>query len=99
MSERLDERSDAGTIATGVAPPRFCIVTPCKGRLQYLRQALPTFVVQKETEVVVVVVVDYDCPDRTKDWVAGPFPHGARRSGERRASLQPEPCALCRGTS
>ena len=32
---------------------------------------MPTFIVQSESEVV---VVDYDCPDRTKDWVAAHFP-------------------------
>jgi hypothetical protein len=32
---------------------------------------LPTFVEQSESEVI---VVDYDCPDRTKDWVAVHFP-------------------------
>jgi glycosyltransferase involved in cell wall biosynthesis len=36
-----------------------------------LRRALPTFVEQSESEVI---VVDYDCPDRTKDWVAAHFP-------------------------
>jgi len=51
--------------------PTFSIVTCCKGRLEFLKRSLPTFVQQAETEVV---VVDYDCPDRTKEWVAAHFP-------------------------
>ena len=51
--------------------PTFTIVTTCKGRLEYLKHSLPTFVQQPEAEVV---VVDYDCPDGTKDWVAAHFP-------------------------
>ena len=54
-----------------MAEPRLSIVTCCKGRLQYLKQALPTFVAQPESEVV---VVDYDCPDKTGEWVASHFP-------------------------
>jgi hypothetical protein len=53
------------------ADPRLSIVTCCKGRLEYLKRALPTFVEQSESEVI---IVDYDCPDRTKDWVAAHFP-------------------------
>ena len=51
--------------------PRLSIVTCCKGRLEHLKRALPTFVEQAESEVI---VVDYDCPERTKDWVTAHFP-------------------------
>jgi glycosyltransferase involved in cell wall biosynthesis len=54
-----------------MAEPRLSIVTCCKGRLEYLTRALPTLVAQSESEVI---VVDYDCPDGTKDWVAAHFP-------------------------
>ena len=54
-----------------MAAPRLSIVTCCKGRLEYLQRALPTFVEQSESEVI---VVDYDCPEGTKDWVAAHFP-------------------------
>lgn len=54
-----------------MATPGLSIVTCCKGRLEYLKSALPTFVAQSESEVI---VVDYDCPDGTKDWVAAHFP-------------------------
>jgi glycosyltransferase involved in cell wall biosynthesis len=54
-----------------MAAARLSIVTCCKGRLEHLRRALPTFVEQSESEVI---VVDYDCPERTKDWVAAHFP-------------------------
>jgi glycosyltransferase involved in cell wall biosynthesis len=51
--------------------PRFSIVTTCKGRLEHLRLSLPRMLAQPETEVI---VVDYDCPDRTRDVVAREFP-------------------------
>ena len=54
-----------------MAVPRLSIVTCCKGRLEHLKRALPTFVEQFESEVI---VVDYDCPERTKDWVTAHFP-------------------------
>jgi hypothetical protein len=54
-----------------MAAPTFSIVTSCKGRLEFLKRSLPTFVQQSGTEVV---VVDYDCPDGTRGWVATHFP-------------------------
>ena len=54
-----------------MTPPKFSIVTTCKGRLDFLKRSLPTFARQTETEVV---VVDYDCPEGTGDWVAANFP-------------------------
>ncbi|WP_395021627.1 glycosyltransferase family 2 protein [Dongia sp.] len=46
--------------------PRFSIVTTCKGRLHHLKDSLPRFLKQRDTEVI---VVDYDCPDGTGDYV------------------------------
>lgn len=54
-----------------MSAPKLSIVTCCKGRLEHLKRGLPTFVAQSASEVI---VVDYDCPDRTKDWVATHFP-------------------------
>jgi glycosyltransferase involved in cell wall biosynthesis len=54
-----------------MSPPRFSIVTTCKGRLDHLRQSLPIFLAQPGAEVI---VVDYDCPQKTRDVVAGEFP-------------------------
>ncbi len=51
--------------------PKFSIVTTCKGRLSDLKQTLPTFVAQTGAEVV---VVDYDCPDGTRGYVAEHYP-------------------------
>lgn len=48
-------------------PLRFSIVTTCKGRLHHLQRSLPTFLAQPDAEVI---VVDYDCPQGTADWVA-----------------------------
>jgi glycosyltransferase involved in cell wall biosynthesis len=54
-----------------MAMPGLSIVTCCKGRLEHLKRALPTFVEQVDSEVI---VVDYDCPDHTTDWVRAHFP-------------------------
>jgi glycosyltransferase involved in cell wall biosynthesis len=54
-----------------VAPPRLSIVTTCKGRVPHLRQSLPSFLAQPDSEVI---VVDYDCPDDTAGIVAREFP-------------------------
>jgi glycosyltransferase involved in cell wall biosynthesis len=51
--------------------PRLSIVTCCKGRLEYLKRSLPSFAAQQDSEVV---VVDYDCPEHTHEWVAAHFP-------------------------
>jgi glycosyltransferase involved in cell wall biosynthesis len=51
--------------------PKFSIVTTCKGRLGDLKISLPTFVAQTDAEVV---VVDYDCPDGTRSYVAQHYP-------------------------
>jgi Glycosyl transferase family 2 len=51
--------------------PKFSIVTTCKGRLQDLKRTLPEFLKQENTEVI---VVDYDCPDGTSDYVAQVHP-------------------------
>jgi len=54
-----------------MAEPRLSIITCCKGRLDYLKRSLPTFVAQPESEVI---VVDYDCPQKTREWVAAHYP-------------------------
>ena len=51
--------------------PRFSIITTCKGRLENLKRALPGFLNQDDTEIV---VVDYDCPDGTADYVTAHYP-------------------------
>ena len=50
--------------------PKLSFVIPCKGRLQYLKRSLPTFIAQPDSEVI---VVDYDCPDGTQSWVTANF--------------------------
>jgi glycosyltransferase involved in cell wall biosynthesis len=49
----------------------LCYITTCKGRLHHLKQTLPRVVGQPG---VSCIVVDYDCPDNTADWVAANFP-------------------------
>ena len=51
--------------------PAISFVTTCKGRLDHLRQTLPGVVMQPDAECI---VVDYDCPDGTADWVQANYP-------------------------
>jgi hypothetical protein len=51
--------------------PHFSIITTCKGRLHHLKQSLPEMLAQPALEVI---VVDYDCPDGTSDWVTRNYP-------------------------
>jgi hypothetical protein len=50
---------------------KYSIITTCKGRLDNLKRTLPEFLKQENTEVV---VVDYDCPDGTSDYVNRVYP-------------------------
>ena len=54
-----------------MALPEVSIITTCKGRRAHLEQSLPLMLVQHRTEVV---VVDYDCPEGTADWVRAAHP-------------------------
>lgn len=54
-----------------VPHPRISFVVPVKGRLDQLQVTLPRLVGQADSEVI---VVDYDCPDGTRDWVVSTFP-------------------------
>lgn len=49
----------------------FTIVTTCRGRLSHLRQSLPAMLAQGAERVI---VVDYDCPEGTGDWVTANHP-------------------------
>jgi glycosyltransferase involved in cell wall biosynthesis len=46
-------------------------VTTCKGRLDHLKQSLPRVVAQG---IGNIIVVDFDCPDGTAQWVKETFP-------------------------
>lgn len=50
---------------------KFSIITSCKSRLGHLKQTLPHFVTQADTEVI---VVDYSCPEQTAAWVKQNYP-------------------------
>jgi glycosyltransferase involved in cell wall biosynthesis len=50
---------------------KFSIITTCKGRLRHLKESLPRFLEQRDSEVI---VVDYDCPDGTADYVRREHP-------------------------
>jgi glycosyltransferase involved in cell wall biosynthesis len=51
--------------------PKYSIITTCKGRLRDLKRTLPEFLKQEDTEVI---VVDYDCPEGTSEYVARVHP-------------------------
>ena len=50
--------------------PLFSIITACKDRLPHLRHALPTFVAQKDAEVI---VVDFSCSQGTSQHIGEHF--------------------------
>jgi len=54
-----------------MSAPRYSIITICKGRLHHLVRSLPALVRQPQSSVI---VVDYNCPDGTGDYVAANFP-------------------------
>ncbi len=49
----------------------FAFVTTCKGRLHHLQQTLPLIVAEAPDEIV---VVDYNCPQGSGDWVEANYP-------------------------
>lgn len=51
--------------------PKFSFITTCKGRLHHLQQTLPLMVSQADSECI---VVDYNCPQKTGDWVEKNYP-------------------------
>jgi glycosyltransferase involved in cell wall biosynthesis len=51
--------------------PLLSIITTCKGRLDHLKQTLPSWMSLRDCECV---VVDYDCPQGTSDWVRKTYP-------------------------
>ena len=56
---------------SAAALPRVSAITTCKDRLANLKQTLPRLMAEPFAEVI---VVDYDCPDRSGDWVAQAHP-------------------------
>lgn len=51
--------------------PSISIITVCKGRLSHLKESLPSFLNQPDCEVI---VVDYDCPERSGEFVEENYP-------------------------
>lgn len=47
---------------------KVSIIIPCKNRLDHLKQTLPTVLMQSYPEIE-VIVVDYNCPQNTGEWV------------------------------
>lgn len=50
---------------------QFSLIVTCKGRLGHLKQTLPLFMRQANTQVI---VVDYSCPEKAGDFVETHFP-------------------------
>jgi glycosyltransferase involved in cell wall biosynthesis len=55
----------------GQDQPFISFITTCKGRLAHLKETLPALVSQDDSEVI---VVDYDCPDGTAQWLGDNYP-------------------------
>lgn len=51
------------------------LITTCKGRLHDLQKTLPIMIASSAREIV---VVDYGCPQGTKDWLKDDFPEVKR---------------------
>lgn len=51
--------------------PKLSAITTCKGRLDDLKQSIPRLVTNPDVEVI---VVDYDCPDGTADFIRQNYP-------------------------
>ena len=62
---------DTAAVADSGPAPALSIVTTCKGRLAHLQQTLPSIAAQAGAEVI---VVDYDCPERSGAWVEANVP-------------------------
>lgn len=50
---------------------KISIVTTCKGRLEHIKKSLPKLLAIGFSEII---FVDYDCPEKSGDWVANNFP-------------------------
>ena len=50
---------------------QFSIIVTCKGRLGHLKRTLPTFMLQKNADVI---IVDYSCPQNSGAFVKDHFP-------------------------
>jgi hypothetical protein len=48
------------------------LITTCKGRLDHLKQVLPTWLTDS---YITVTVVDYDCPQQAGKWIKANYPH------------------------
>lgn len=49
---------------------KVSVIIPCKNRLNHLQQTLP-LVIKQDYEDLEIIVVDYNCPQKTWQWVAG----------------------------
>lgn len=60
-------------MSTQLPDYKYSVITTCKGRLHHLQETLPFLTSDEQAEVI---VVDYDCPQGTSEWVQNAF--GAR---------------------
>ena len=68
--------------------PLMSAIVTCKGRLEHLKQTLPLLMAMPDSEVI---VVDYDCPDRSGDWVRAEHPGAVKSPMVGTAYLRPSP--------
>lgn len=66
-----DNKHPADAYHALVSATRIAFITTCKGRLDHLRQSLPTWVAEAPDEII---VVDYRCPQQSGAWVETHYP-------------------------
>jgi hypothetical protein len=71
LNRHLPQSSGEAKPTSHLPQPKYSIITTCKGRLHDLKKSLPGFLNQPNTEVI---VVDYDCPDGTTEFLSREYP-------------------------
>src|SRR5215217_7406658 len=75
-----------------VTPLKVSYCTTCKGRLKHIQETLPANVsTENKNAGVEFVIIDYDCPDGTKDWVKANFASEISSGRVRLAHYAPAP--------
>lgn len=65
-----------GTLHRLMAVDSIWIIVTCKGRLDHLKQTAPLLLAGTGARYC---LVDYDCPDRSGDWLEATFPDACQR--------------------
>lgn len=72
MAQALPEHHSRGIEDSVTASPPISVIVTCKGRLAHLRHTLPAL--RLAFSSAELVLVDYDCPERSGDWAEANVP-------------------------